>query len=127
MWSSAIYVLSREIEARPFDIVFCTDWGLHAPLFALAAPEHRTRYRDLWPTFKELDQHGGQRQWLVREVRGKRLVVVLHVQEFEKQRPSRRNTLRWIDSLPGSREHWVVRHSDGRPLYDVYWITVNAL
>ena len=122
-WSSAIYELSREIEARPFDMVFCTDWGLHAPLFALAAAEHRTLYRDLWPTFKELGQHGGQGQWLAREVRGKRLVVVLHGQGFEEQRPSRRNTLRWIDSLPGSREHWVVRHGDGRPLYEVYRIT----
>ncbi len=121
-WSSAIFELSRSLERKPFDLVICTDWGLHAPLFSLAKSGRRMRYWDLWPKFKVLDQHPRDAAWLAGEVRGKRVLVVMHAKEFVEQKPARANALRWIQSLPGKKEHWTVKHGDGRDLFEVYWI-----
>jgi 4-amino-4-deoxy-L-arabinose transferase-like glycosyltransferase len=119
-WSSSLFELSRRIEGSQFDLVLCTDWGLHAPLFALASPSTRMRYKDFWPKFKDLHKNPKDAAWFQSMVQGKKVLVVLHSAEYEEQKPARANAIRWIQSLPGPTKHWILKHGNGHPLFEVY-------
>ncbi|GEM_PF-2658776 len=121
-WSSSIFDLSRRIEAKKWDYVLCADWGLHAPLFALATKKHRPQYWDLWPKFKELNKHPKDGKWLAGVMQGKHILVVVHAKGFVEQKPSRANALHWVAGLPGIKKHWMIKHGDGRLLFEVYEI-----
>jgi len=119
-WSPRIYDLSREIESKDVDLIVSTDWGLHPQLSALASPENRTKYRDLWITMKSLDENPPLAKQVLEILAEKRFLFLLHAERTEEQAPSRQNSLHFLEDNFPEREILRMEDDAGRPLYEIH-------
>jgi hypothetical protein len=122
-WDPAIYALSDAIERIPGrGSVFSVEWGLHTQLQALASPETRRRYHDVWPAFTDLRRARAEaRGWWAERVTAPGAVIVIHAPRAIDNRITRRSVVDLIarEDLT-SRRMIAIRNGDGRPMYEVH-------
>jgi hypothetical protein len=123
-WDPAIYRLSGvlEREYRDAPLVVSTDWGLHTPLHALAAPSRRGRYRDTWRVFTGDDRSAPdiKRRWMERLIEPGTLALT-----YVEGRSTFAVTRREVFALATERNlaHRLLRtiaNEAGVPLYEIH-------
>jgi hypothetical protein len=96
-WSPAIYDLAADVDQQDADLVVSVDWGLNNQLLALARPEHRARYVDLWEQFARTSP---DRQAIIAQsVRGRRVLFVGHPAAVELMPGTHAHLLAFLSSV----------------------------
>jgi hypothetical protein len=123
-WDPAIYALSARLEQQygAAPAIVSTDWGLHTPLHALAAPFRRARYFDAGRVFFEIDRWPPdvRRQRIARLARPGTLVL-MYPPGRSAFPATRRNVIGMVaeHDLTFSRLETVTNRA-GRPVYEIY-------
>lgn len=123
-WSERINAVSTFCEKHVPEnaYIISADWGLHNPLFALAGSENRSRYRDLWGQFKDLDHvPEQQRTWIFNEhFNGRHSLVILYSQSEEIMKGTRNHFFTFCKTHNLNPTLVKTVGTDQRQIYEIY-------
>ena len=127
----AIYELARVLHdesSRSAHAIVSVDWGLHTQLSALADPERRSRYHDLWAVMntKDVEARTLLEGHIMADWTDRRIVAVMHAPESTIMENARAAYLslesRALRALAPPR---MIYNAAGEPMYEVHTVTVH--